>query len=156
MAPRWLGILVSSDKIVAVDAEVPKTGLLKLVADHSWSLQEGERATAYAIMHQQVSDYVSEHGIKRVVVKESAVSLGGTKKAHLQAAELRGIVIAAAASKTRTEVISKAHISRTFGSRKVDEYLSDSNFWTAELEGKSLRVGSREAAMVLLAARKEK
>jgi hypothetical protein len=147
--------VVASDKLTIVDAEVPASGPLVRQGDHSWSLQKGDRAAAYRVMHQQVADYVRENCICRAVVKASAVSLGGTKKAHLEAAELRGVVIAAASISARTETIAKNHISRTFGNRKMDEYVADDSFWSGQLVGERLRVGSREAAMVLLAARNE-
>ncbi len=51
---------------------------------------------------------------------------------------------------------TKAHISKTFGDRKVDEYLKDDDFWSKQISSGQLRIGSREAAMVLLAARKKK
>jgi hypothetical protein len=47
-----------------------------------------------------------------------------------------------------TEVKSKASISRTFGQRKVDEYVADNEFWSNAVTGVNLRAGSREAAMV--------
>lgn len=149
---RWLGIVVSSDKITMLDAEVPKAGPLVIQADNSWRLQKGDRAVAYRVMHQSVADYAREHHIVRVLIKSSAVSRGGTTKAHLEAAELRGMVMAAAAEATRTTCLAKANISKTFGKRKVDEYLADDDYWDAEFFGK-LRSGSREAAMIMLAAR---
>jgi hypothetical protein len=155
MSDRWIGIVVASDKITLVDAEVPRSGAIVLQGDHSWLLQKGDRPSAYRVMHQQIADYVRENCIGRAVVKASAVSLGGTKKAHLEAAELRGVVIAATATFAKTVTIAKNHISRTFGDRKTDEYLADDTFWSGQLAGKGLRVGSREAAMVLLAARND-
>lgn len=152
MSNRQLGLVVSGDKVVAVDAEVPDTGPLEIRADLSWPLQSGDRATAYSTMYKQVSQYVSEEKIEAVIVKESAVSLGGTKKAHLESAELRGVVIAAAAAFTDVLTIPKARISKTFGNRKVDEYVKDDSFWQNHVKGK-LRGGSREAALLLLAHR---
>jgi hypothetical protein len=157
MPERWLGIVVAgSDRVVAVDAEVPKTGPLVIQADHSCPLQKGQRAAAYSIMHQQVRNYCHEQKIAKVVVKSSAVSQSGrTTKAHLDAAELRGVVIAAAAAEVdKTELRAKGVVSRTFGERKADEYLKDDNFWKREITGGGLRSGSREAALMLLAARK--
>jgi hypothetical protein len=156
MPERWLGVVVSGDALVAVDAEVPDAGPLVIQADHSWSLQAGNRAAAYAVMHQQVADYVKEHKVARVVVKASALSQGSTKLAHLRAAELRGVVIAASASIGGVAVgmIAKAAVSRGFGKRKVDDYLQDDDFWADTVKGAKLRIGSREAAMMLVAARK--
>jgi hypothetical protein len=104
-------------------------------------------------MHQHVADYAREHKIARAIIKGSAVSRGGTKKSHLQAAELRGVVMCALADVTNTETELKASVSRTFGARKVDDYLKDNDFWSGNLAGKNLRVASREAAILLLAGR---
>ena len=64
------------------------------------------------------------------------------------------MTLAALASVTRTEAVTKANISKTFGQRKADEYIKDDKFWSNEVSGQKLRSGSREAALVLLAARK--
>jgi hypothetical protein len=153
MGKRWAGIVVRSDNVTLVDAEVPATGPITIVGDHSWPLPKGDRPAAYAEIAQLVTDHVREHKINRVVMKGSAVSLMGTKKAHLEAAELRGVVAGAAAAITKTQMLAMAGISRNFGNRKADEYLKDDKFWANEVAGGTLRKGSREAALVLLAAR---
>jgi hypothetical protein len=153
MPDRWLGVVVGSEKVTVVDVTVPAKGPIIIQGDHSWPLQRGERPAAYRVMHQQLGDYAREHGIVRAIVKGSALSRGGTKQAHLEAAELRGVVLAALSDVTETSIASKAHISRTFGNRKVDEYLKDDAFWKANVTGGNLRNGSREAAMVLVAGR---
>jgi len=156
MSERWLGVVVSGDKITVIDAEVPDTGPIVVQSDQSWPLQSGDRIEAYVVMAQQVANFATENEIDLAVVKESAVSLGGTKKAHLESAELRGVVLCALGSVTKVELQSKGVISRTFGARKVDEYLSDDAFWKQQCRGAKLRAGSREAAMIVLAARKKK
>jgi hypothetical protein len=155
MVDRWLGVTVSGDRVTFVDAEVEDQGPLVLQNDQTWALQSGNRAEAYSVMAQQIADYVRENGVKRVVVKESAVSGGAATKALLHSAELRGAVLAALGSIVTTEVKSKASISKTFGDRNVNEYVADNEFWKKEVVGVNLRAGSREAAMVLLAARKD-
>ncbi len=85
----------------------------------------------------------------------SALSLAGTKKAHLDAAEFRGVVLCAAASATKVITLAKATISKGFGERKADEYLVDDAFWNESVAGAPLRNGSREAALLILAARRE-
>jgi hypothetical protein len=154
MSDRWLEIVVSGDRLTVVDVEVTDHGPLILQTDQSWTLQAGDRARAYHVMHQRVADYVREHGIARTVIKASAVSQGKMGKAHLDAAELRGVVMCAAAAGCETQCLAKGHISRTFGERKVDEYVADKGFWEGNVVGQ-LRAGSREAAMILLAARGE-
>jgi hypothetical protein len=154
MVDRWIGVVVSGDKVTFVDAEVPDSGPLVLQSDQNWNLQPGDRCQAYAVMSRQVTNYATEHQIKRAVIKESAVSGGAATKALLHSAELRGVVMAALADVTETEVKAKASISKTFGQRTVDDYVADDSFWTKEVTGAKLRAGSREAALILLAARK--
>jgi hypothetical protein len=151
MPERWVGIVVSGDTLTMVDADVPKTGRLNLQSDQSWSLQDGDRARAYDVMYRRVRDDIQEHRIARTVVKASALSQGSTRIGHLTSAELRGVVMCAAAAST-VQCLAKNVISRRFGSRKVDEYVKDSNFWGENIVG-DLRAESREAAMILLAAR---
>jgi hypothetical protein len=87
-------------------------------------------------------------------VKASALPTSGAPKLSLlTSAEVRGVVIAATASVCDVRVVSKAVISRTYGERKVDEYLQDDGFWDGQTQGGRLRKTSREAAMLLIAAR---
>jgi hypothetical protein len=151
MPERWVGIVVLGDTLTVVDAEVPKIGPLNLRSDQSWCLQDGDRASAYDVMYRRVHDYIKEHGIARTVVKASALSQGSTRMGHLTSAELRGVVMCAAAVST-VQCLAKNFISRRFGNRRVDEYVRDPNFWVENIIG-DLRTGSREAAMMLLAAR---
>ena len=151
---RWAGIVVASEEVVIVDAEVPDSGPLVIQMDDTWSLQDGDRPKAYRVMSQRLEDYVRENGIGRVIIKASALPMGSTKLAHLKAAELRGVIACAAAEVADVQLIAKAHMSNTFGSRKVDEYVKDNAFWTNNVSGR-LRLGSREAGMVLLAAQKK-
>jgi hypothetical protein len=96
-----------------------------------------------------------EHKIKRAVIKASELARPA-KLAHFESAELRGVIIAAAASVTNVTLIKKSVISKTYGARKVDEYLKDDAFWDAQTCGGHVRKTSREAAMVLIASRKAK
>lgn len=155
MAERWLGVVVSGDKITFVDAEVDGDQPLVLQSDQTWALQKGDRSEAYAMMSQQIADYVRNQSITKVVMKESAVSGGAATMALLQSAELRGAVMAALGGIVPIECKSKAAISKTFGERTVDEYVKDNDFWKKEVAGVALRIGSREAVMVMLAARKD-
>jgi hypothetical protein len=155
MTERWLGIVVSSEKVTLVDAEVDvdhdNTPII-IQADQSWDLQTGDRPDAYRVIHKRIADYAKENGIAKAIIKGSVVSRRGTKQVHLAAAELRGVVAAALATVTKVSFETKGNISRNFGNRKVDEYLKDNSFWAVNTTG-DLRTGSREAAMVILAAR---
>ncbi|MBB4226339.1 hypothetical protein [Rhizobium mongolense] len=150
MAERWLGVHVSGDAVTIVCADVEKTGPITIVADETWKLQGGDRSKAFRTMYTRLADYATEQKIAQVVIKESAISL---EKAHLQAAELRGVATCALASACDVKQVSKAAISRNFGERKADDYIKDDGFWKDNLTGAPMRSGSREAAMLILASR---
>lgn len=154
---RWVGVTVSGDKAVLVDADVQDgIDLLTVHADITFKLQKGDRARAYATFSQEISDYARENGIERAIVKGSAVSQQGRPKlAHFESAELRGVVIAALAGVCATETLTKGSISRNFGDRKADDYISDDEFWIENFNGEGLRAGSREAAFGILAKAKK-
>lgn len=156
MGKHCAAFLVVGESISVVDALVPAaaTDLITINSDTSWKLQSGDRAQAYSMLHQRCSDYLRENGIELVYVKASALPTGSAKLALLGSAEVRGVVIAAAASVCPVKLLSKAVISRTYGNRKVDEYLKDDSFWSSQTTGGSLRKSSREAAMLLVAGRK--
>ena len=96
MTERWLGIVVGASEVTVVDAEVPDDADTPIViqSDQSWSLKPGARPAAYDVMHRQLAGYTKENAIDRAVIKGSALSQGATKKSHLDAAELRGVVMA--------------------------------------------------------------
>ena len=155
MAERWLGLSASKDTVTVVDAEIPDDdGPIVIVSDDSWRIQRGDRAAAYSVLHQQCTDYIKDNGIQAVVVKASAVmGKGSAKLGHLTSAEVRGVAMAAAGSVCPVKALSKAIISKTYGDRKVDEYVADDAFWAAETTGGDLRKMSRETAMLIIAAR---
>lgn len=151
---RWVGMVVSGSAAVLVDAEVPEGDEPIVVqSDQTLRLPTGPRERAYSLMHQQCVNYLRENEIERFFVMASAVNRAGGGVAHLESAELRGVVTAAAASVCPTEQLKKASISKSFGERKSDAYLADEEFWEESVEG-AVRAGSRMAALLLLAARK--
>lgn len=155
MSVRQVGVIASGEEIKIVDAEVPETGAITIIADVSMKLQKGDRAKAYRLMHQRVSDYVHEKKISRAVIKASAVSQAGKPTlAHFQSAELRGVAISALChGGADVDIVAKATVSKTFGERKADEYVKDNSFWDDNVTGAELRGGSREAALLILASR---
>ncbi|MFT8958652.1 MAG: hypothetical protein ABF917_13300 [Gluconobacter oxydans] len=155
MPERYVGFVVVGEVVTVVDAEVPEDtdDPVTIIADDTWKLQKGDRAEAYDVMYRRCTNYLKENGVARVVVKASALTMGSTKLSHMTSAELRGVVIAAAASVASVRTMSKALISRTYGNRKMDEYLQDDDFWDEQTTGGSLRKNSREAAMIVIAAR---
>jgi hypothetical protein len=155
MSKRWLGLSALSDSVIVIDAHIPDTDdPIVINADVTWRVQKGDRAAAYNFLHQQCTDYVRENRIELVVVKASAVSgMGGAKLGLLIGAEVRGVVMAAAAGICPVRSVSKAVVSRTYGNRNVDDYVADDAFWMENTQGEALRKLSREAAMLLIAAR---
>lgn len=155
MTKRWLGLSASKDGVTFVDVEVPDDdGPMTVLADDTWKVQKGDRGEAYSFLYQQCSDYISENSIDHVVVKASAVTgKGAAKLGMLHSAEVRGVIIAAAASVCSVKQLTKGAVSRTYGERNVDDYVEDDSFWDAHTTGGKLRKGSREVAMLLVAAR---
>ncbi|WP_395175369.1 hypothetical protein [Roseibium alexandrii] len=156
MPERWVGMVVSGDRVTVVDASVPQDGLIELQADITWRLQAGDRPNAYHVVSQQCINYLRENKVDKVLIKASATSRSGITLAHFHSAELRGTVQAASAAVSQVKIVSKAALSRNFGSRKVDDYTKDDHYWEVHFNGEPLRVGSREAAIMLLAERGEK
>lgn len=155
MTKRYVGFVVVGEAITVVDAQVAdkKDTPITILSDATWSLQNGGRGSALAVLHQRCADYLRENQVHHVVVKASALPTGSAKLALLASAEVRGVVIAAAASVCDVQILSKAVISKTYGERKVDEYLKDDEFWNANTLGGKLRKTSREAAMLIIARR---
>ena len=156
MSKRCVGFVISGDTVTVVDASVPSEAdkPVTILADDSWRLQKGERSAAYSVLHQRCADYLSENQIGSVVIKASAMPQSGGKLTLLQSAEVRGVIGAASASVCdNVQFLAKGVISRTYGERKVDEYLNDDAFWDQVTEGGKLRKTSREAAMLIVATR---
>lgn len=156
MPHRYLGILASSEVVTLVEAEIPDDpdSPITIVGDATWKVQKGSRANAYAVLHQQCVDHIRENNIDGVVIKASAVPQGAARLGLLVSAEVRGVVMAAAASAcTNTSEVSAASISRNYGDRIVAEYIADDGFWATVTVGGNLRKTSREAAMLIVAQR---
>lgn len=149
MSKQVTGIVVSGEDVVVVILEVNDGELPVVVRDETWRVQTGDRIDAYRAMHERTISFFRQNPVSRVLVKASALGKTSAKLAHLHSAELRGVVLAAAAACGKTKAVQKASLSRTFGKRKVDDYLIDENFWSTSLSG-GLRKGSREAAIVAL------
>jgi hypothetical protein len=147
---RFIGFEVSSSGVDYAILTL-ENGAFELEASKTLHLQSGERPSAYHVIFEQVVALVQERKLDCACIKASGLSLAGTKKAHLEAAELRGVVQAACASTCEVKLVSKSNASRTFGDRKVDQYLRDDSFW--EKQGlEDLPKGKREAAFQVLAS----
>ncbi|WP_206513428.1 hypothetical protein [Rhizobium phaseoli] len=123
-----------------------------MIKDETFDLGKGDRQLAYVTMHKRLVDRFSQ-GIDLVVLKASVGGQYAAKTAILHSAELRGVFLSAVPKGVLVKQLQKNTISRTFGSRKVDDYLKDDAFFDENFGGKEFRKGSREAAFLLLAAR---
>jgi hypothetical protein len=143
------GFGITSSGVDALILRRERGGQFTLQEQQTFELQSGDRPAAYARLHQQICDFVEQRKVECACMKESVVSLGGTKKNHLLAAEIRGVVQGAAAAITEVRLVNKASASRNFGSKKVDDYLKDDQFWS-DLGLENLPKGKREAAFSVL------
>lgn len=150
MTIRWMGLAVTSSEVVVVAADTAKSGPMVIQADETWRLQGGSRPAAYGIIALRLRDFIKDNKIKFVRLKGSS-PIRGVTQAHLDGAELRGVLAGAAVEAgADVEFVKKASLSRTFGSRNVDDYVSDESFFEESFRGK-LRAGSREAALIMFA-----
>ncbi|WP_408889286.1 hypothetical protein ACJ2CR_35490 [Myxococcus faecalis] len=150
MTDTWAGITVSGNEVVVVSVVPLKGGALEVHSDNTLKLATGDRPDAYATMFRRIRDYIKENKITHVALKASAVSGRNATNAHLEAAELRGVVAAAVREGgANVHLARKASLSKTAGSKKVDEYLKDEPFWETKTTGRQLRIGSREAVFVI-------
>jgi hypothetical protein len=150
MPTKLAGIKVSADSVILVAMTKEDGGDFTLLDQSTLKLQAGSRPEAYHILLGQLADYLKHRKIECVCIKGSAVSMGGTTLAHLESAELRGVVqTASVASGAEVRIVSKANVSRNFGSRKFDEYLRDDKFWE-DSQLADVKKGMREAAFTAI------
>jgi hypothetical protein len=147
--------VVSGESVGVVVAQVPAdlNDPISIEYDQTWNLQSGAREPALHVLHQRCAGFLKEQQIRSVVLKASAAPRSMATLALLQSAEVRGVIMAAAASEAQVQSLAKGVVSRTYGDRKVDEYLRDDTFWQDKVTGSGLRKGSREAAMLIIASR---
>ncbi len=142
--------MASASAVDVVLLSKQDSGGFILDAQTTLTLQAGSRPEAYNTIHCQFLDYVKQRKVQCVCIKGSAVSIGGTKLAHLHAAELRGVVqAAAAAAGAEVRIMTRSAASRHFGTRKVDAYLKDDPYWVS-LGLEQLKKGMREAAFAAI------
>lgn len=154
MASRCVGLVITASDVTVVDTTIPDDpdAALILNRDETWKLAGGERAKSYETLFHRCVGYIQENRVDQVVIKASALPQGSAGKGILDGAELRGVIMCAAASACATRVLEKSWMSRTY-KRKVDDVVKDDAFWDQQLDGANLRKGSREAAMLIVALR---
>jgi len=149
MEEHWMGIIVSGSQIQVVHLAISGDNAV-LTDQFNWKLQSGDQPHAYAAIYERIKEYIENNSVNHVVIKASAVGKNKATLAHLKSAEIRGVICAASvAGGAETKFILKGTISRTFGSRKVDDYVHDDTYWDNQgLSG--LTKGRREAAILVL------
>ena len=152
MSEQWIGVVTSGSQLNAVHLELNDDNAV-LMNQFTWKTQSGDETLAYAAMYERVKEYIENNAIKYAVIKASAVGKNKPTLAHLKAAEMRGIIcVASVAGGATTKLVQKGAISRTFGERKVDDYVKDDSFWDDQILGE-LTKGRREAAILVLSQR---
>ena len=100
---------------------------------------------------RNAGDYLAEHPVEEVIIKASATGPTKSGLAHLETAEFRGVIIAAAASIRPVILVRRSAVSIRFGDRKVGEYMDDDQFWIdTTLGGVDLVKPGREALIYIL------
>ena len=145
-----VGVVVGSDKIVLVEGQPNKDGTITLVKDEIFDLEDGERHHAYNVMHRRIMDRLSIDVTKVVIKASSAGKFTGTQ-ASLHAAELRGVFLSAIPNNAEVLQLHTKNVSRDFGSRRLQDYTKDDEWWSNNFKGKC-RKGSREAAFLIIVA----
>jgi len=120
--------------------------------ERTFALQGGDRSRAYSVIQGQIKDFLHHLQIKIVALKASASSgRGGATDSLLGSAELRGVVqVAIIEAGCEIEVLKKASVSR-LGSKKIDDYVGDDDFWNDNLPQLKNK-GMREAAFFAIKA----
>jgi len=154
MSENLIGIVVSGTQVQAVHLEIDGSTATP-ISEFTWTLQAGDVPSAYASMHERITAYCANNNVRRAVIKASAVGKAKPTLSHLKSAELRGVVAAATiAGGASTKLIQKATISRTFGDRRADDYISDDEFWEERLAA-PISKGRRECALLALSQLEE-
>lgn len=154
MPVRCVGLVVGAQEVTVVDTVIPDDPQIPItvVMDETWKLPTGDRPRGYETLFHHCKGYLEDNQIIQVVIKASAVPPSGATASLLEGAELRGVIMCAAASVCEVKVVNKSSISRRLG-RKVDECIQDDQFWDDQMQGARLRKGSREAAMLVVSQR---
>jgi hypothetical protein len=155
LSERWAGFLVSGATITVVEATIPddKDAPIEILSDATWKVQQGSSAQAYDVLYGRCVNFLRDGNVEHAVIKGSATTRGAATLSLLHSAEVRGVIIAAAATAAEVSIVQKSVVSRTYGDRNVDDYLSDDAFWEGRAIGIGLRKTSREAVMYIIATR---
>ena len=157
MSDKWAGIKVSGTEIICVVLNIDNLQRT-VVQDFKIPLLKAPRPVAYNQAHGRIKDFLQQSQIDKVAVVSSAVNPGGISSSHLEAAELRGVVMAAAVQADATvhcvnmTVIKKK--KEILGPLATSEYMNDDDVWATAVSG-TLKKGSRDAGIAAIAAQQE-
>jgi hypothetical protein len=123
------GIAVGADyaDIIIVDAE-PNQDKMTLLVSRKLQLQDGNKAKSFRALGDQLANILRESKVVELFIKKSAAGRH-VGLSHLEAAEMRGMVLYLASSITQVTAINPTVLSKTFGKRKPKEYLKDDAYW---------------------------
>jgi hypothetical protein len=155
MSSLWCGVIVSGSDVTCLAATY--TGEeITTHSDTSFTLASGSRPEAYATMFHRMASFLKEAKVTKVVVKGSAAMRGATIK-HLESAELRGVIIAAAAeARARVFVQNPAGFSKMkIGGTLIKDLKTDDSYWNRCGASDIKKILSREAALLILIQREE-
>jgi hypothetical protein len=156
MTERWFGITCTRSEVIIVgleyanDSELPTVFLDEKIPVS----QTGDTPDDYKTIFERLQNDLIENKITHVIIKGSSPSSKGASRDILEGAELRGVLIAAASvAKSEVHIANAAIVSRTFGERKTDAYVKDSEFWKGQVIG-NLRATAKNAAFYILSHKK--
>lgn len=154
MAEKWAGIKVTGAEIICVVLNVDGSERT-VVQDVTIPIQNGPRPEAYNHVYGRIEDFLRQKGINKAALIGSAVNHTGKSSSNLDAAELRGVVMAAAIqAETTVRIVNMATIKKKkdiLGPDVTNKYMDDDDVWAKAVSG-TLRKGSRDAGIAAIAA----
>jgi hypothetical protein len=126
----YSGIAVGADyaDVVVVGAERGNDTIKELIVARKLQLERGPRPQAFRSLGEQLCNILREAGVLEVFIKKSSAGRHVTLS-HLEAAEVRGMVFFAASGVAQVTAVNPTVLSKTFGTKKTQEYLKDDRFW---------------------------
>lgn len=146
-------IVVRGVQVDLVDALIKRAGPIFVNRDLSWKLSSRNRPAAYARLYQEIVSYLSEQQIEQVLFRGVDVFRSMTKS-HLEAAELRGVILAAIAAHGPMFSLVPSEVEKMLDQGKLHDVIDDDAFWRSAATGAAVRKRSREAAALLVAAQR--
>lgn len=121
MGVKWAGFSAKGSNSVAL-VLLDQDATLQVCKDEEWPLQKGERHDAYGVMFKSIINYIEEYRIEEIVIRGSGRPQSSCGIGHLHAAELRGVIMAAAVSSSaNVTVLDPSAVTRASKGKKDRE-----------------------------------